>query len=357
MATKAIKFSNNTTTYLPVTDATLVQMKVGNETKSVQEVILEDEEVTAAAYNELNSRIDDIENTENSFNMWEILENVTYNTERLAGIDGGIHYLTQAQYNSLLAQFLEITSTYSIIYLQDENADSSKRKICTFYQENTGFLNDANNSELQNGFIFAFDGFEDTHNQSTKYTLRYFPNNTSNQQYFIFKNTDGYITDRASFKTQQNALASNNQNNYGILVTSDQITENSASSFYGNPRFSKKITIQESTGVINGRITEAEFALEAGSANLANNALGLAGGATKQIAYQTNVNSTGFITAPTNNTYLMYNGSSFSWQRIPEIKIGMKFVTYGSNVPDLDATWISTYIGAAVSTVPIATII
>lgn len=57
MATKAIKFSNDTTTYLPVTDATLVQMKVGNETKSVQEVILEDEEVTAAGYNELNNRV------------------------------------------------------------------------------------------------------------------------------------------------------------------------------------------------------------------------------------------------------------------------------------------------------------
>jgi hypothetical protein len=61
MATKAIKFSNNTTTYLPVTDATLVQMKVGNETKSVHEVILEDEEVTAAGYNELNSRVETLE--------------------------------------------------------------------------------------------------------------------------------------------------------------------------------------------------------------------------------------------------------------------------------------------------------
>ena len=61
MATKAIKFSNNTTTYLPVTDAKLVQMKVGNETKSVHEVILEDEEVTAAVYNELNDRLTNVE--------------------------------------------------------------------------------------------------------------------------------------------------------------------------------------------------------------------------------------------------------------------------------------------------------
>lgn len=54
MATKAIKFSNNTTTYLPVTDASLVQMKVGNDTKSVKEVI-------AAAYNELNDRLTNVE--------------------------------------------------------------------------------------------------------------------------------------------------------------------------------------------------------------------------------------------------------------------------------------------------------
>lgn len=61
MATKAIKFSNNTTTYLPVTDASLVQMKVGNDTKSIKEVILENEEVTAAAYNELNDRLTNVE--------------------------------------------------------------------------------------------------------------------------------------------------------------------------------------------------------------------------------------------------------------------------------------------------------
>ena len=62
MATKAIKFSNNNTTYLPVTDATLVQMKVGNEIKSVKEVILENEEVTTTAYNQLNGRITTLEN-------------------------------------------------------------------------------------------------------------------------------------------------------------------------------------------------------------------------------------------------------------------------------------------------------
>ena len=61
MATKAIKFSNSTTTYLPVTDATLVQMKVNDVVKSVHDVIIEDEEITAAAWNDANKRLNDLE--------------------------------------------------------------------------------------------------------------------------------------------------------------------------------------------------------------------------------------------------------------------------------------------------------
>ncbi len=64
MATKVIKLQNNTDTLLPVTDATLVQMKVGNETKSVQEVILENELIVARAYNDLDNRIDNIEDSD-----------------------------------------------------------------------------------------------------------------------------------------------------------------------------------------------------------------------------------------------------------------------------------------------------
>ena len=58
MSAKVIKLQDNSNnTLLPVTDASLVQMTVGTETKSVKDVILEDEEVTAAAYNELNNEI------------------------------------------------------------------------------------------------------------------------------------------------------------------------------------------------------------------------------------------------------------------------------------------------------------
>ena len=61
MATKVIKLQNSSYTLLPVTDANLVQMTVDNETKSVYDVILEDEEVTAAAFNNLDSRLETVE--------------------------------------------------------------------------------------------------------------------------------------------------------------------------------------------------------------------------------------------------------------------------------------------------------
>lgn len=67
MSAKVIKLQdNNNNTLLPVTDASLVQMTVGTETKSVQDVILEDEEVTAAGYNELNNRVTALEGADMS---------------------------------------------------------------------------------------------------------------------------------------------------------------------------------------------------------------------------------------------------------------------------------------------------
>ena len=57
MATKVIKLQDNNNILIPVTDASVVQMSVEGQVKSVKDVIIENEEVTAAGYNELNSRI------------------------------------------------------------------------------------------------------------------------------------------------------------------------------------------------------------------------------------------------------------------------------------------------------------
>ena len=63
MATKVIKLQdNNNNTLIPVTDASVVQMSVDGQVKSVKDVILEDEEVTAAGYNELDDRVEVLEN-------------------------------------------------------------------------------------------------------------------------------------------------------------------------------------------------------------------------------------------------------------------------------------------------------
>ena len=62
MSAKIIKLTdNNNVTLIPVTDASVVQMSVDGQVKSVKDVILEDEEVTAAGYNELNDRVEVLE--------------------------------------------------------------------------------------------------------------------------------------------------------------------------------------------------------------------------------------------------------------------------------------------------------
>ena len=58
MATKVIKLQDsNDNILIPVTSASVVQMSVEGQVKSVKDVIIENEEVTAAGYNELNSRV------------------------------------------------------------------------------------------------------------------------------------------------------------------------------------------------------------------------------------------------------------------------------------------------------------
>lgn len=58
MSAKIIKLAdNNNVTLIPVTDASVVQMSVEGQVKSVKDVIIENEEVTAAGYNDLNSRV------------------------------------------------------------------------------------------------------------------------------------------------------------------------------------------------------------------------------------------------------------------------------------------------------------
>ena len=58
MATKVIKLQDsNDNILIPVTNASCVQMSVEGQIKSVKDVIIENEEVTAAGYNDLNSRV------------------------------------------------------------------------------------------------------------------------------------------------------------------------------------------------------------------------------------------------------------------------------------------------------------
>lgn len=58
MGTKVIKLQDsNDNILIPVTSASYVQMSVEGRVKSVKDVIIENEEVTAAGFNDLNSRV------------------------------------------------------------------------------------------------------------------------------------------------------------------------------------------------------------------------------------------------------------------------------------------------------------
>lgn len=61
MATKVIKLQDNNNILIPVTDASVVQMSVEGQVKSVKDVIIENEKVTAAGYNNLNNRVKALE--------------------------------------------------------------------------------------------------------------------------------------------------------------------------------------------------------------------------------------------------------------------------------------------------------
>ena len=59
---KVIKLTDDSNvTLLPITDASYVQISYAGIVKSVSETILENEEITAAALNDLDMRIRDLE--------------------------------------------------------------------------------------------------------------------------------------------------------------------------------------------------------------------------------------------------------------------------------------------------------
>ena len=56
----------------------------------------------------------------------------------------------------------------------------------------------------------------------------------------------------------------------------------------------------------------------------------LAGGAANQIVYQTAANTTGFISAPSSNQYLTYDGTSFVWKEVEEAGSSKKITMQSS---------------------------
>ena len=108
MATKVIKLQDNNNILIPVTDASVVQMSVEGQVKSVKDVIIENEEVTAAGYNELNSRIIALEESPGIDKVGTITD-VKVNSSTV--VSNGVANIPKAENNQLGAVALGYTNT------------------------------------------------------------------------------------------------------------------------------------------------------------------------------------------------------------------------------------------------------
>ena len=108
MATKVIKLQDNNNILIPVTDASVVQMSVEGQVKSVKDVIIENEEVTAAGYNELNSRIIALEKSPGIDKVGTITD-VKVNSSTV--VSNGVANIPKAENNQLGTVALGYTNT------------------------------------------------------------------------------------------------------------------------------------------------------------------------------------------------------------------------------------------------------
>ena len=108
MATKVIKLQDNNNILIPVTDASVVQMSVEGQVKSVKDVIIENEEVTAAGYNDLNSRVIALEKSPGIDKVGTITD-VRVNSSTV--VSNGVANIPKADNNKLGTVALGYTNT------------------------------------------------------------------------------------------------------------------------------------------------------------------------------------------------------------------------------------------------------
>lgn len=107
MATKVIKLQDNNNILIPVTDASVVQMSVEGQVKSVKDVIIENEKVTAAGYNNLNSRVKALEESPGIDKVGTLTDVKVNNT---SVVSNGVANIPMAANNKLGAVALGYTN-------------------------------------------------------------------------------------------------------------------------------------------------------------------------------------------------------------------------------------------------------
>ena len=118
MATKVIKLQDNNNILIPVTDASVVQMSVEGQVKSVKDVIIENEEVTAAGYNDLNSRVIALEERPGIDKVGTITD-VRVNSSTV--VSNGVANIPKAANNKLGAVALGYTNANGYALKVDSN--------------------------------------------------------------------------------------------------------------------------------------------------------------------------------------------------------------------------------------------
>lgn len=101
-----------------------------------------------------------------------------------------------------------------------------------------------------------------------------------------------------------------NQNTTGnaATVTNGVYTTGS----YADPTWITSLAGSKISGAV-ASATTAGSATTATSATSATTSTNIAGGTATQIPYQTSINTTGFIAAPSTSSYLQWNGTSYTW--------------------------------------------
>lgn len=273
---KVIKLTDNSNnTLLPITDASYIQMKVGDDVRSVKDIIIENEEITALALNDLHSSKQE-----------KLISGVTIKTINDESLIG--------------SGDISLPEVYDVRFIATSSStwtcNHSYSDIVTAFNEGKLIVGMVGQSASSS---FSIDGI----------------NITLGPLGLNMQDAPDYC-----FLTAVRNYISGGDHVLFSMIYEDQL------GIHG--RIILTIRLDSSDNIT----VHAEPIGGSGQASA------IAGGATNQIAYQTAANTTGFITAPTiNGTFLKYDDRSggFGWAADNDSNVAVTSTTKSGSYPIL----------------------